>query len=65
MTVVNALESDASQTPSFDADGAAGLNPVRDHGVDTWCGGGYLDEDTQSLQNVGSATTGQPERLTR
>jgi hypothetical protein len=26
--------------------------------------GGYLDEDTQSLQNVAYATTGQPERLT-
>ncbi|MBF4587415.1 alpha/beta hydrolase [Curtobacterium sp. VKM Ac-2887] len=50
---------------SFGADGAPGLNPVRDHGVHTWYGGGYLDEDTQSLQNVGYATTGQPERLTR
>lgn len=50
---------------SFGADGAAGLNPVRDHGVHTWCGGGYLDEDTQSLQNVGYATTCQSERVTR
>lgn len=30
----------------------------------TWYGGGHLDEDTQSLQNVAYATTGQPERLT-
>ncbi len=50
---------------SFGSDGASGLNPVHDHGVHTWYGGGYLDEDTQSLQNVGYATTGQPERLTR
>lgn len=49
---------------SFGADGAPGLKPVRDHGVHTWYGGGYLDEDTQSLQNVAYATTGQPERLT-
>jgi hypothetical protein len=46
------------------ADGAPGLKPVRDHGVHTSYGGGYLDEDTQSLQNVAYATTGQPERLT-
>ncbi|MGU3409399.1 alpha/beta hydrolase [Microbacterium sp. M1A1_1b] len=50
---------------SFGADGAPGLKPVRDHGVHTWYGGGYLDEDTQSLQNVAYATTGQPERLTK
>ena len=50
---------------SFGADGAPGLAPVRDHGVHTWYGGGYLDENTQSLQNVGYATTGQPERLTK
>lgn len=67
------LSSDHHQDPtapgfgatSFGADGAPGLKPVRDHGVHTWYGGGYLDEDTQSLRNVGYATTGQPERLTR
>ncbi len=50
---------------TFGADGAPGLKPVRDHGVHTWYGGGYLDKDTQSLQNVAYATTGQPERLTK
>jgi len=49
----------------FGADGAPGLNPVRDHGVHTWYGGGYLDPDTQSLQNVAYATTGQADRLTK
>ncbi len=67
------LSSDHHQDPtapefgatSFGADGAPGLKPVRDHGVHTWYGGGYLDKDTQSLQNVAYATTGQPERLTK
>ncbi|KQS14814.1 hypothetical protein ASG04_03045 [Curtobacterium sp. Leaf183] len=50
---------------SFGADGDPGLEPVRYHGVHTWYGGGYLDENTQSLQNVAYATTGQPELLTK
>jgi hypothetical protein len=48
---------------TFGADGAPGLNGVRDHAVHTWYGGGYLDRNTESLQNIGFATTGQPGRL--
>jgi hypothetical protein len=33
--------------------------------VRSWSRGGYLDDDTQPLQSVGYAVTGQPKRLTR
>lgn len=43
---------------AFGVAGAAGLNPVTDHGVSTADGTGYLDKRTESLKNVALVTTG-------
>jgi hypothetical protein len=40
------------------------LNPVEDHGTHTPDDRGYLDTNTESLTNVGFATTGHPELMT-
>ncbi|MBP1300392.1 MULTISPECIES: alpha/beta hydrolase [unclassified Curtobacterium] len=49
----------------FGADGTEGLNPVEDHGTLTESKRGYLDQNTESLQNIAFATTGHPEDLTK
>ncbi|MBM7473857.1 alpha/beta hydrolase [Curtobacterium herbarum] len=46
-----------------DADGDE-LKGVKDHGVSTPDGEGYLDPGTESLTNIGFATTGQADRMT-
>lgn len=53
---------------AFGADGVEKdgekLRGVKDHGVSTPDGEGYLDVNTESLSNIGYATTGQPEEMT-
>lgn len=44
---------------AFSVAGAAGLEPVTDHGILTSGGTGYLDVRTESLRNVALATTGR------
>lgn len=44
---------------TVDAEGGPLLTGVKDHGVHTTAGNGYLDPNTESLQNVALATTGQ------
>jgi len=48
----------------FGADGTPDLKPVKDHGVHTESGSGYLDPGTESLRNVALTTTGQGDRVT-
>ncbi|PZF15517.1 hypothetical protein DEJ25_01970 [Curtobacterium sp. MCPF17_011] len=49
---------------TFGADGSGTLEGVTNHGVHTSDGTGYLDKNTESLWNVGLATTGQGEKMT-
>jgi hypothetical protein len=52
---------------AFGTDGVDGkpeLNSVDDHSVHTDELRGYLDPNTESLSNIGWATTGRPERMT-
>lgn len=49
---------------TFGADGTADLKPVKDHGVRTDSGNGYLDPYTESLRNVALTTTNQGDRVT-
>ncbi|MBO9039075.1 alpha/beta hydrolase [Curtobacterium flaccumfaciens] len=49
---------------AFGADGSGALNPVEDHGTHTDDERGYLDPNTESLSNIGFATTGHPELMT-
>lgn len=49
---------------AFGADGSGALNPVEDHGTHTEDERGYLDPNTESLSNIGFATTGHPELMT-
>lgn len=49
---------------TFGADGADGFDPVKDHGVHTASGNGYLDPGTESLRNVAKTTTGHGDRVT-
>ncbi|MBT1679738.1 alpha/beta hydrolase [Curtobacterium aurantiacum] len=49
---------------AFGADGSGALNPVEDHGTHTEDERGYLDPNTESLTNIGFATTGHPELMT-
>ncbi|MBT1669284.1 alpha/beta hydrolase family protein [Curtobacterium flaccumfaciens pv. flaccumfaciens] len=49
---------------AFGADGSGALNPVEDHGTHTEDERGYLDLNTESLSNIGFATTGHPELMT-
>ncbi|PZF15496.1 hypothetical protein DEJ25_01860 [Curtobacterium sp. MCPF17_011] len=63
---IDPTSSDFGAT-AFGADGIEGddtMRGVKDHGVSTPDGEGYLDLNTESLANVGYATTGQPERMT-
>lgn len=49
---------------AFGADGSGQLNPVEDHATHTEDERGYLDPNTESLTNIGFATTGHPELMT-
>lgn len=49
---------------TFGADGTDGFEPVKDHGVHTESGNGYLDPGTESLRNVAKTTTGHGDRVT-
>jgi len=49
---------------TFGADGVDGLNGVKDHGVHTDGLSGYLDTNTESLNNVALATTGHGDKMT-
>lgn len=56
--------SESFGAEEFGADGTADLKPVKDHGVHTDSGNGYLDPYTESLRNVAYTTTGQGDRVT-
>ncbi len=49
---------------TFGTDSGVGGSPVTDHGTATPSGNGYLDLQTESLNNVANATTGHADRLT-
>lgn len=63
----NPIDPDFGATP-FGTDGivtdGGDVNPVEDHGTHTGNGRGYLDLGTESLRNVGFATTGHPDDIT-
>ena len=57
------MDDDFGST-TFGTDGSTGMVGVTDHGVHTDGSSGYLDPNTESLWNVGYATTGHPEKMT-
>lgn len=56
--------SESFGAETFGADGTGDLKPVKDHGVHTDSGNGYLDPGTESLRNVALTTTGQGAQVT-